>query len=93
MTTEPCVSSTSTLPLAPFRPLEQPPISLLTKILPFAAYLVEVFPPHTSKILRVMRKVLFSKFLVFQRNILTLHSTSLAKNIFCVHSFNVDDKF
>lgn len=93
MTTEPCASSTCTHPLAPSRPLEQPPIGLLNKIQPFAACLVKGFSPHISKVISVKGNVLFSRFSVFQRKTLTLHSSSLAKNVFCVHSFNVDDKF
>lgn len=44
-----CASSNSTQPLAHSRPLEQPPISLLTEIQPFAACLVKVFSPPYIK--------------------------------------------
>lgn len=49
MTTEPRVSSASTQPLAPSRPLEQPPIGLLTKIQPFTACLLRLFTPMYQK--------------------------------------------
>lgn len=92
MTTKPRAGSTFTLPSPScIMVLEEPPVTMLTEIQSFAACFV--FFPQKLNAVSAEKKVLFSKFLVFQRNILTLHSASLAKNVFCVHSFSVDDKF
>lgn len=90
MTPKPRAGSTSTLPSPScIKALEEPPVTLLTDIQSFAACFV--FFPQIWNTASAEKKVLFPKFLVFQRNILTLHSASLAKNVFCVHSFSVDD--